>query len=1278
MLGLFSLGAQSNIITGIPVNTSDYDMLWDKFEHFELYKLPAKKINELVNSQTESKIIQLNLGNLRWDLDIHTHDIRSKSYSVYTEINGETVEIEKSPNITYRGGLDNIQGSDVRITITDMMILGMVTTPNSVYFIENLHHLVENAPSDIFIIYEEKSVNPEVGLTCGMDEMNNIQHQHNPNEIKKKTEIQNSEAVEIGAMACYEVIVSLACDNAFATKYGGGSGGKMIGYLNLVQSNYDNEFSHEISFVLGPMFIASGGNPGSWNFGSINSLLTTFRNWANGGGFGGSGYDVATLWFRKSFGGVIGLAWLRALCGGNRYNVCRDYTTNLEGIRVLQAHELGHNFGFPHDSRGAPFIMAPAVNGSKAWSSLSKSVFNSRVPYSCMGPCAGGAPPIADFRGVPDFGCKPMTVQFTDLSTNTPTEWDWTFIGGTPSSSKNQNPVVVYTTPGVYDVTLEATNSVGFTTERKRGYIEVGDVPIALFQTIVDKDEVIFIDKSIFYGIADYRWDFGDGNYSNDPNPTHIYDKDGDYIVTLTLTTLCGTSVHTLFVKIVTPPEGDFSAIPTEECVGTFVEFMDESSENVDTWRWKFDGGTPGTSSNQNPTVLFDTAGTFKVTLIVSNSRYNTKVEKVDFITIDSSSIADFTTEVDTLTVNFTEDGKYGREYAWDFGDGGKSNQQNPTRIYAKDSTYEVTLITSNFCDDDTISILVAVGSLPTASFGSDKQVDCLPGEIIFNDSSSNNTTRRLWKFEGGTPVSSSEENPTVTYDETGEYMVTLIAINGLGNDTLIEEKYITIEDIPVADFDFSPNGYDVEFMNTSSQGKSFAWDFGDGNTSTDENPINTYGADGEYEVILITSNSCGADTMSQIISISNRPSANFISNKNVGCVPMTIELENQSSGNSSSWEWLIPGGDPEVSTDENPEITFENPGLYRITLIAKNSFGNDTVVKKDFIEVLDLPVAKFNISLTGFTIDLEEDSDYGKEFSWDFGDGDTSDLADPVHVYTDEGEYEVKLTVKNICGEDVISKIIVVRPRPIIAIQIEKNEICKDNSIQYMDMSENDPTDWLWKFEGGDPATSTDQNPVVTYSSSGTYDVILEATNSFGTNVDTFKQIIRVFDEPLSAYDYKEQGVRINFVNQSEEYGDFVWDFGDGKQSTDFEPSHLYSLPGTYRVELTVTNECGVDSYIEDIQVRHQDVSFPQKSFPPTPNPTTGRIMVNHVGTPSSSLTILISDINGQVSELFKGDFLSGEFTEEFDLSNYQPGSYMMFFVTDNKVELSKIIIQD
>ena len=195
--------------------------------------------------------------------------------------------------------------------------------------------------------------------------------------------------------------------------------------------------------------------------------------------------------------------------------------------------------------------------------------------------------PVADFSGTPTSGNAPLTVAFTDQSTNTPTSWSWNF--GDEGTSDLQNPSHQYTTPGTYTVSLTATNACSNDTETKTGYITVNacPVPVASFSATPNEGcaplTVAFTDSST-NNPTTWSWDFGDGGTSDLQNPTHEYTSPNTYTVTLTASNYGGSDSETtqiivvpLSIDITSPQNGEsFLASPitvtgTISCSGTEV-----------------------------------------------------------------------------------------------------------------------------------------------------------------------------------------------------------------------------------------------------------------------------------------------------------------------------------------------------------------------------------------------------------------------------------------------------------------------------------------------------------------------------------------------------------------------------------------------------------------------------------------------------------------------------------------------------------------------------------
>ncbi len=214
---------------------------------------------------------------------------------------------------------------------------------------------------------------------------------------------------------------------------------------------------------------------------------------------------------------------------------------------------------------------------------------------------------------------------------------------------------------------------------------------------------------------------------------------------------------------------------------------------------------------------------------------------------------------------------------------------------------------------------------------------------------------------------------------------------------------------------------HEVQFTDLSSgQPTEWFWDFGDGETSDEQSPNHTYDVAGSYTVTLTVANDAGSNmlTKDDYIVVEWRPmDASFTATPESGTAPLTVQFDDQSVGNPTSWEWVF--GDGGVSTLQNPEYTYMNPGTYTVTLTVFGPGGEDTQIMEDLVVVHHpLPVADFEADPTGGTAPLDVSfvnlSLNGSEYLWDFGDGNTSTEMNPDFVYDTPGMYTVTLTVTN------------------------------------------------------------------------------------------------------------------------------------------------------------------------------------------------------------------------------------------------------------------------
>ena len=181
--------------------------------------------------------------------------------------------------------------------------------------------------------------------------------------------------------------------------------------------------------------------------------------------------------------------------------------------------------------------------------------------------------------------------------------------------------------------------------------------------------------------------------------------------------------------------------------------------------------------------------------------------------------------------------------------------------------------------------------------------------------------------------------------------------------------------------------------------------------------PSHTYAGDGTYDVELTATNECGSVTTTETITIVTAPVGGFNANVTSGCAPLTVNFDDDSSDNVTSWSWSFPGGTPSSSTVPNPSVTYDNAGTYNVTLEVTNAAGSSTVTETNYVVVNTTPTAGFSSSVSTTVVTFTNTSDNATSYSWDFGDGNSSTSMSPSHTYAGDGTYDVELTATNECG---------------------------------------------------------------------------------------------------------------------------------------------------------------------------------------------------------------------------------------------------------------------
>ncbi len=890
--------------------------------------------------------------------------------------------------------------------------------------------------------------------------------------------------------------------------------------------------------------------------------------------------------------------------------------------------------------------------------------------------------PLAGFISNATNGCAPFEVQFTDQSSANTTSWAWSFPGGTPATSTDQNPVITYNDAGSYDVILVATNAAGNSTQTQLSYIAVATTADISFGTNVTSLTATFNNTST--NAISYFWDFGDGNISTDENPIHDYAANGTYVVTLTAANACGSVSTTETIEVQysgSAPSANFSANVTSGCSPITVEFTDLSSADATMWEWSFPGGTPSTSTDQNPTVTYANAGMYDVVLVVSNPAGSNTASQTSLIVVTAEPVANFISGINGNTISLTNTSTGATSYSWDFGDGSMvSTDENPTHNYAMDGTYTVTLTATNPCGTVTTTETITITTAPNVAFSADILSGCTPLEVNFTDQSTGTISSWLWEITGATPSSSTDQNPTFTFDTPGTYDVTLTVTNASGNYPITQTSYIVVGSTPIADFDVNFSGGVYSFTNNTTGATSYSWDFGDGNMSTDMNPTHTYTTDGTFVTTLTATNDCGSVTTTQTITVTTIPVVAFTADVVSGCAPLVVNFMDETTGTVNSWSWEIQGGTPNTSTEQNPTVTFDTPGTYDVTLTVTNPNGSYPITQTSMIVVEATPSAAFDANLSGSVYSFTNNSTGATSYVWDFGDGSmTSTEMNPTHSYALSGSYTVQLISNGPCGSDTTELLLAVVAAPMAAFSSDTTFGCAPFTVQFTDESAN-ATAWNWTFDGGTPSTSTDQNPLITYDTPGTYAVTLDASNSVGSDNISINSYIVVDDVPTASFSANADTTHVVFLNTSMGGTNptYLWDFGDGNTSTEETPTHDYAGGGTYTVTLTVTNDCGTETFEMSIVITTatNEITFLEE-FLLFPNPNDGQFTIVLKGEPKDDLHINLINIIGQYIHKEEVDFTSGQLTKTFNFDRLPVGTYIVELKSNQQVSYKKVVIE-
>lgn len=834
--------------------------------------------------------------------------------------------------------------------------------------------------------------------------------------------------------------------------------------------------------------------------------------------------------------------------------------------------------------------------------------------------------PIAGFTN--SSACFGSTVAFTDTShanSSSITAWNWNFGDGSGNASI-QNPTYNYTTTGNYIVSLIVVNSNGCT-DTTSIPLQYMPTPSAEFSadTVCALTPTHFLNLTNDNGstIGSYFWTFGDGNTSGLINPTNTYVSGGIYNATLIVASISGCS-DTISKQVVvdTIPMVHFNT--STECFGDTTHFTDLStagSGNIINWEYEF-GDTEISSGVQNPNHLYSSSGIFNTILTITNSR-NCQNHDTMQVVVHQLPVAQFNHGNSCVlnNVGFTDQSLNGsgtiNSWIWNFGDGtGTSNQQNPGHIYTGIDTVLVTLeVHDHFgCSDDTTDT-VRIWPIPIVNFSADTV--CFGYNTSFTDLSNNlgfSINQWDWKFDDG--AISNIQNPLHQYGTGGTYNVQLTATNLSGCRDSIT-KLVKVYFKPQANFNSSAVCYyDTTHFNdlsSAGEGSISSWDyhFGDGNFSSVQYPTHYYNSDGTFVTTLIITNSVGcSDTATNNTQVYTPPTAGY--SYNMACVGAAVQFNDTShagSGVINSWKWDFgePGG---MSTTQNPSYTYNNINTSQVVELIVGDIHSCTDTLVTNITLYEQPIAHFNANATcSGSITQFVDSSYSlsggiiQNWNWTFGDGITSTLQNPGHIY-DTVNVITSINVNLIAFDDhgcsdTITSAVTVYPLPVSSFVA--SSACNTHQNTFTDNSFSNGgiiNSWNWDYGDGSPNANTQNTQHIYGAITNTtqYPITLTVTDINGCTRDSSKNVT-VYPLPVVGFEHPSvcQGRFLHFIDTSFSNGgtlnNWTWNFNDGTTLNGVtNPSHLFPYQNdasTFNVSLLVedTNGC-TDSTIIPVNI--------------------------------------------------------------------------------------------
>jgi PKD repeat protein len=597
----------------------------------------------------------------------------------------------------------------------------------------------------------------------------------------------------------------------------------------------------------------------------------------------------------------------------------------------------------------------------------------------------------------------------------------------------------------------------------------------------------------------------------------------------------------------------------------------------------------------------------------------------------------------------------------------------------------------STMCDS-TIGRWVYVVPTPTASFVANNVCDGTPVEYRSTSAMSKADVVLLYEWDFNDPNSTEDVSEIAegvyTYETFGTYDIEMIVRHSeYPKFEFKAMKSITVTPVPTVDYKVisACYGEDVTFTNNTSSPVpatiTYRWDFGDGTSSTMEEPSKGYSQAGQYQVTLTaTANGCSRSVTKNANQFAV-PTADFSWEGECVSQPISLMGNNSIAIGNAGYEWVFDNG--ERRTNEEESFTWSTPGQKTVKLRAISEFNCQDSVEKQ-ITIVDAPVADFefsdpcnlsdiNFTFTGKTVGVPL-------YSWDFNGESTSDAANPS-VRFDEGEKMVKLrleTSQNNCVSE-IEKSFRVKLQPEADFAVE--DVCEGDEAVFTNMSSvaRGEMNFNWKFGTGDQDNST--NPRYAYITNGeteTYNVTLVASVTGGCS-DSVSKTITVNELPNVNFTVDRRGRTVGLTpsGNTSNYTFKRWTFGDGGSSSEDAPVYTYDniINGEFEICFSAQSNAGClnstcETVIIDVlSTEEMEVSW-LKVYP---NPSSGQLTLEVEGN-QRDLEISVLNQLGEEVYTYQPNVLNGRYA--MDLSELASGMYLIRVNNDDASAIRKIQI--